>query len=145
MVYADSIEHGKQVRIEDTPEALRNRFSLTDDEVQELAKQAVLIEQHYGRPMDIEWAKDGHNGRLYIVQARPETVRSNQQVMERYQLNETGTVIVEGRAIGHRIGSGTVKVIHNLSEMDRIEAGDVLVTDMTDPDWEPIMKKPLRL
>lgn len=141
MVYADSIEHGKQVRIEDTPEALRNRFSLTDDEVQELAKQAILIEQHYGRPMDIEWAKDGHNGRLYIVQARPETVRSNQQVMERYQLNETGTVIVEGRAIGHRIGSGTVKVIHNLSEMDRIEAGDVLVTDMTDPDWEPIMKK----
>ncbi len=141
MVYADSVEHGKQVRIEDTPEALRNRFSLTDDEVQELAKQAVLIEQHYGRPMDIEWAKDGHNGRLYIVQARPETVRSNQQVMERYQLNETGTVIVEGRAIGHRIGSGTVKVIHNLSEMDRIEAGDVLVTDMTDPDWEPIMKK----
>lgn len=141
MVYADSIEHGKQVRIEDTPEALRNRFSLTDDEVQELAKQAILIEQHYGRPMDIEWAKDGHNGRLYIVQARPETVSSNQQVMERYQLNETGTVIVEGRAIGHRIGSGTVKVIHNLSEMDRIEAGDVLVTDMTDPDWEPIMKK----
>ncbi|TFT48526.1 phosphoenolpyruvate synthase, partial [Proteus mirabilis] len=141
MVYADSIEHGKQVRIEDTPEALRNRFSLTDNEVQELAKQAILIEQHYGRPMDIEWAKDGHNGRLYIVQARPETVRSNQQVMERYQLNETGTVIVEGRAIGHRIGSGTVKVIHNLSEMDRIEAGDVLVTDMTDPDWEPIMKK----
>ncbi|MBQ0212482.1 phosphoenolpyruvate synthase [Proteus vulgaris] len=141
MVYADSIEHGKQVRIEDTPEALRNRFSLTDNEVQELAKQAVLIEQHYGRPMDIEWAKDGHNGRLYIVQARPETVRSNQQVMERYQLNESGSVIIEGRAIGHRIGTGTVKVIHNLNEMDRIEAGDVLVTDMTDPDWEPIMKK----
>ncbi|MEZ2861383.1 phosphoenolpyruvate synthase [Proteus terrae] len=141
MVYADSVEHGKQVRIEDTPESLRNRFSLTDDEVQELAKQAVLIERHYGRPMDIEWAKDGHNGRLYIVQARPETVRSNQQVMERYQLNESGSVIIEGRAIGHRIGTGAVKVIHNLSEMDRIEAGDVLVTDMTDPDWEPIMKK----
>lgn len=141
MVYADSVEHGKQVRIEDTPESLRNRFSLTDNEVQELAKQAVLIEQHYGRPMDIEWAKDGHNGRLYIVQARPETVRSNQQVMERYQLNESGSVIIEGRAIGHRIGTGAVKVIHNLSEMDRIEAGDVLVTDMTDPDWEPIMKK----
>ncbi|MBJ2116286.1 MULTISPECIES: phosphoenolpyruvate synthase [Proteus] len=141
MVYADSVEHGKQVRIEDTPESLRNRFSLTDNEVQELAKQAVLIEQHYGRPMDIEWAKDGHNGRLYIVQARPETVRSNQQVMERYQLNENGSVIIEGRAIGHRIGTGTVKVIHNLNEMDRIEAGDVLVTDMTDPDWEPIMKK----
>lgn len=141
MVYADSVEHGKQVRIEDTPESLHNRFSLTDNEVQELAKQAVLIEQHYGRPMDIEWAKDGHNGRLYIVQARPETVRSNQQVMERYQLNENGSVIIEGRAIGHRIGTGTVKVIHNLNEMDRIEAGDVLVTDMTDPDWEPIMKK----
>ncbi|MEY0450040.1 phosphoenolpyruvate synthase [Proteus terrae] len=141
MVYADSVEHGKQVRIEDTPESLRNRFSLTDNEVQELAKQAVLIERHYGRPMDIEWAKDGHNGRLYIVQARPETVRSNQQVMERYQLNESGSVIIEGRAIGHRIGTGAVKVIHNLSEMDRIEAGDVLVTDMTDPDWEPIMKK----
>ncbi|MCX2586961.1 MULTISPECIES: phosphoenolpyruvate synthase [Proteus] len=141
MVYANSVEHGKQVRIEDTPESLRNRFSLTDNEVQELAKQAVLIEQHYGRPMDIEWAKDGHNGRLYIVQARPETVRSNQQVMERYQLNENGSVIIEGRAIGHRIGTGTVKVIHNLNEMDRIEAGDVLVTDMTDPDWEPIMKK----
>lgn len=141
MVYADSVEHGKQVRIEDTPEPLRNRFSLTDHEVQELAKQAVLIERHYGRPMDIEWAKDGHNGRLYIVQARPETVRSNQQVMERYQLNESGSVIIEGRAIGHRIGTGAVKVIHNLSEMDRIEAGDVLVTDMTDPDWEPIMKK----
>lgn len=141
MVYADSVEHGKQVRIEDTPESLRNRFSLTDHEVQELAKQAVLIERHYGRPMDIEWAKDGHNGRLYIVQARPETVRSNQQVMERYQLNESGSVIIEGRAIGHRIGTGAVKVIHNLSEMDRIEAGDVLVTDMTDPDWEPIMKK----
>ncbi|MEQ5159829.1 phosphoenolpyruvate synthase [Proteus terrae] len=141
MVYADSVEHGKQVRIEDTPESLLNRFSLTDNEVQELAKQAVLIERHYGRPMDIEWAKDGHNGRLYIVQARPETVRSNQQVMERYQLNESGSVIIEGRAIGHRIGTGAVKVIHNLSEMDRIEAGDVLVTDMTDPDWEPIMKK----
>lgn len=141
MVYADSVEHGKQVRIEDTPESLRNRFSLTDHEVQELAKQAVLIERHYGRPMDIEWAKDGHNGRLYIVQARPETVRSNQQVMERYQLNESGSVIIEGRAIGHRIGTGAVKIIHNLSEMDRIEAGDVLVTDMTDPDWEPIMKK----
>ncbi|MCC8365244.1 phosphoenolpyruvate synthase [Xenorhabdus sp. PB61.4] len=141
MVYADSKEHGQQVRTEDVSEALRNRFSLADNEVEELAKQALLIEKHYGRPMDIEWAKDGHNGRLYIVQARPETVRSNQQVMERYQLNEQGSVLVEGRAIGHKIGIGTVKVIHNLSEMDRIQVGDVLVTDMTDPDWEPIMKK----
>ncbi|MCG3461797.1 phosphoenolpyruvate synthase [Xenorhabdus bovienii] len=141
MVYADSKEHGKQVRIEDLPDVLRNRFSLADDEVEALARQALLIEKHYGRPMDIEWAKDGNNGKLYIVQARPETVRSNQQVMERYQLNAQGSVLVEGRAIGHRIGAGTVKVIHNLSEMDRIQAGDVLVTDMTDPDWEPIMKK----
>lgn len=141
MVYANSKEHGKQVQIEDVPEALRNRFSLTDLEVEEFARQAIQIEKHYGRPMDIEWAKDGHNGRLYIVQARPETVRSNQQVMERYQLKQQGQVLVEGRAIGHRIGSGAVKVIHNLSEMDRIQVGDVLVTDMTDPDWEPIMKK----
>ncbi|GAB1439448.1 phosphoenolpyruvate synthase [Providencia sp.] len=141
MVYANSKEHGKQVQIEDVPEALRNRFSLADHEIEELARQALQIEKHYGRPMDIEWAKDGHNGRLYIVQARPETVRSNQQVMERYKLNEQGQVQVEGRAIGHRIGAGTVKVIHNLSEMDRIQTGDVLVTDMTDPDWEPIMKK----
>ncbi|WP_387466952.1 phosphoenolpyruvate synthase [Photorhabdus sp. RM323S] len=141
MIYADNKEHGKQVRIEDVPEAQRNRFSLVDEEVEELARQALLIEKHYGRPMDIEWAKDGHNGKLYIVQARPETVRSNQQVMERYQLNEQGQVLVEGRAIGHRIGAGVVKVIHNLNEMDRIQPGDVLVTDMTDPDWEPIMKK----
>lgn len=141
MVYADSKEHGKQVKIEDVPEALRNRFSLADHEVEELARQALQIEKHYGRPMDIEWAKDGHNGRLYIVQARPETVRSNQQVMERYKLKDRGQVLVEGRAIGHRIGAGSVKVIHNLSEMDRIQPGDVLVTDMTDPDWEPIMKK----
>ncbi|QTL41432.1 phosphoenolpyruvate synthase [Xenorhabdus budapestensis] len=141
MVYADSKEHGQQVRTEDVSEELRNRFSLTDSEVEALARQALLIEKHYGRPMDIEWAKDGYNGKLYIVQARPETVRSNQQVMERYQLNEQGRVLVEGRAIGHKIGVGTVKVIHNLSEMDRIQAGDVLVTDMTDPDWEPIMKK----
>ncbi|MEQ1977218.1 phosphoenolpyruvate synthase [Xenorhabdus sp. SGI240] len=141
MVYADSKEHGKQVRTEAVSEELRNRFSLADSEVEALARQALLIEKHYGRPMDIEWAKDGHNGKLYIVQARPETVRSNQQVMERYQLNEQGNVLVEGRAIGHRIGVGTVKVIHNLSEMDRIQVGDVLVTDMTDPDWEPIMKR----
>ena len=141
MVYANSKEHGKQVQIEDVPEALCNRFSLTDLEVEELSRQALQIEKHYGRPMDIEWAKDGHNGRLYIVQARPETVRSNQQVMERYQLKEQGSVLVEGRAIGHRIGAGSIKVIHNLSEMDRIQPGDVLVTDMTDPDWEPIMKK----
>jgi len=141
MVYADSQAHGEQVRSEDVPEAERDRFCLSDEEVQALAKQAVLIEQHYQRPMDIEWAKDGHTGKLFIVQARPETVRSNGQVMERYTLQGQGSVVVEGRAIGHRIGAGVVKVIHDISEMNRIEKGDVLVTDMTDPDWEPIMKK----
>ena len=125
MVYADSQAHGEQVQIEDVPEAERDRFCLSDEEVQALAKQAVLIEQHYQRPMDIEWAKDGHTGKLFIVQARPETVRSNGQVMERYTLQGQGSVVVEGRAIGHRIGAGVVKVIH----------------DITDPDWEPIMKK----
>ncbi|WP_438500682.1 phosphoenolpyruvate synthase [Pantoea ananatis] len=141
MVYADSREHGEQVRIEDVAEAERDRFCLSDAEVEALAHQAVLIEQHYKRPMDIEWAKDGHTGKLFIVQARPETVRSNGQVMERYSLQGQGKVVIEGRAIGHRIGAGAVKVIHDISEMNRIEKGDVLVTDMTDPDWEPIMKK----
>ncbi|WP_367299174.1 phosphoenolpyruvate synthase [Hafnia alvei] len=141
MVYAASQEHGKQVRIEDVEENARNRFSLNDHEVEQLAHQALMIEQHYGRPMDIEWAKDGHTGKLFIVQARPETVRSNEQVMERYQLTGHSEVLTEGRAIGHRIGAGPVKVIHDISEMNRIEPGDVLVTDMTDPDWEPIMKK----
>lgn len=141
MVYSDNQEHGKQVCIEDVPEAERHQYSLNDDEIQQLARQALLIEKHYGRPMDIEWAKDGHTGKLYIVQARPETVRSNEQVMERYLLNNRGVVLAEGRAIGHRIGAGPVKVINDLSQMDRILPGDVLVTDMTDPDWEPIMKR----
>ncbi len=141
MVYADSQAHGEQVRIEDVPQEARDRFCLSDDEVQALARQAVQIEKHYQRPMDIEWAKDGHTGKLFIVQARPETVRSNGQVMERYSLQGKGEVVVEGRAIGHRIGAGEVKVIHDISEMNRIQKGDVLVTDMTDPDWEPIMKK----
>ncbi|QDX29769.1 phosphoenolpyruvate synthase [Dickeya poaceiphila] len=141
MVYAATQEHGKQVRVEDVEDAQRTRFCLSDDEVQALAHQALLIEKHYGRPMDIEWAKDGHTGKLYIVQARPETVRSNGQVMERYHLPAGGKVLVEGRAIGHRIGAGEVKIVHDISEMHRVNAGDVLVTDMTDPDWEPIMKK----
>lgn len=141
MVYAPSQEHGKQVQIEDVPADLSESFSLVNEEIEELARQALLIEKHYGRPMDIEWAKDGHSGKLYIVQARPETVRSNGSVMERYQLNAQGKVLIEGRAIGHRIGAGPVKVIHDISEMHHILPGDVLVTDMTDPDWEPIMKK----
>ncbi len=124
-----------------SPAELSQRFSLTDAEVEQLARQALLIELHYGRPMDIEWAKDGHTGQLYIVQARPETVRSNEQVMERYQLTSRGKVLIEGRAIGQRIGAGPVKIIHSISEMDQVQPGDVLVTDMTDPDWEPIMKR----
>ncbi len=143
MVYADNPEHGKQVEIVNVDEAQSNRFSLTDDEVMELAKQAVIIEKHYQRPMDIEWAKDGLDGKLYIVQARPETVRSreNTNVIEQFQLQETAKVVCEGRSIGQKIGSGEAKVLSSLAEMDMIQPGDVLVTDMTDPDWEPIMKR----
>ncbi|KNC68771.1 phosphoenolpyruvate synthase [Pseudoalteromonas ardens] len=143
MVYSNDESHGKQVEIVDMEPELSNRFSITDSEVEELAKQAVIIEKHYGRPMDIEWAKDGNDGKLYIVQARPETVRSNEDanVMERYQLKEKSNVVCEGRAIGHKIGSGVVRVLNSIDEMDKVEQGDILVTDMTDPDWEPIMKR----
>ncbi|ART81452.1 phosphoenolpyruvate synthase [Oceanisphaera profunda] len=143
MIYADGQDLGQQVDIKETSKEERNQFSLTDIEVMELAKQAVIIEQHYGRSMDIEWAKDGLDGQLYIVQARPETVRSRQDsnVLERFALAEQGEVIVEGRAIGHKIGSGPAKVIASLDQMDEVKPGDVLVTDMTDPDWEPIMKR----
>ena len=143
MVYSDDEGHGKQVEIIDVQQNLSDQFSITDDEVQELAKQAVIIEKHYGRPMDIEWAKDGNDGKLYIVQARPETVRSNEDanVMERYKLNESSNVIAEGRAIGNKIGTGTVRVLESIAQMDQVQVGDVLVTDMTDPDWEPIMKR----
>ncbi|MGO4999186.1 phosphoenolpyruvate synthase [Oceanisphaera sp. W20_SRM_FM3] len=143
MVYAEGQALGQQVDIKETSKAERNQFSLTDLEVMELAKQAVIIELHYGRPMDIEWAKDGLDGQLYIVQARPETVRSRQDsnVLERFALNEQSEVIVEGRAIGHKIGAGPAKVISSLAQMDEVQPGDVLVTDMTDPDWEPIMKR----
>jgi len=143
MVYSSDESHGKQVEIVDMEPELSNRFSITDEEVQELAKQAVIIEKHYGRPMDIEWAKDGNDGKLYIVQARPETVRSNEDanVMERFQLKAHSNVIAEGRAIGHKIGSGVVRVLNSIDEMDKVQVGDVLVTDMRDPDWEPIMKR----
>ena len=143
MVYSKDVSHGKQVVIQDVPAANRQQFSLTDAEVQELAKQAIIIEKHYGRAMDIEWAKDGQDGKLYIVQARPETVRSREDSneMERYQLKGTAAVVVEGRAIGHKIGSGKAKVLASIADMDQIQPGDVLVTDMTDPDWEPIMKR----
>lgn len=121
----------------------QNRFALSNEEVEDLARQACIIEQHYKRPMDIEWAKDGVDGKIYIVQARPETVRSqtNAQSMERYSLKETSPVMITGRAIGHKIGTGEVKVLSSITEMDRIQPGDILVTDITDPDWEPIMKR----
>ncbi len=143
MTYSDSTEHGKQVEVEDMDPELSRQFSISDDDVMELAKQAVTIEQHYKRPMDIEWAKDGLNGKLYIVQARPETVKSreNKNVIENYRLKQQGETLVEGRAIGHKIGAGPAKVISDLSQMSQIKAGDVLVTDMTDPDWEPVMKR----
>ncbi|WP_438765637.1 phosphoenolpyruvate synthase [Kushneria sp. TE3] len=141
MVYADDRAHGKQVRIEPVDAADQDRFCLSDDEIEALARQAMLIEEHYGRPMDIEWAKDGHTGELLIVQARPETVRSRKQVMERYHLKSRGPVVAEGRAIGQRIGAGPVKIIADISQMHEVSPGDVLVTDMTDPDWEPIMKR----
>jgi len=141
MVYSD--KPGERVRIEDTPAADRARFCLTDEEVHELARQALVIERHYGRPMDIEWAKDGATGKLYIVQARPETVKSRGHAtqIERFQLKQRGTVLVEGRSVGAKIGSGVARVIRSIKDMDRVQAGDVLVADMTDPDWEPVMKR----
>ncbi|WP_088328620.1 phosphoenolpyruvate synthase [Lacimicrobium sp. SS2-24] len=143
MIYSDDASHGKQVDIVDVDAADSHRFSLNDQEVMELAKQAQIIEKHYQRPMDIEWAKDGTDGKLYIVQARPETVRSRDdaQSIERFQLKGEANIVCEGRAIGHKIGSGEAKVLGSIDEMNKIQPGDVLVTDMTDPDWEPIMKK----
>lgn len=143
MIYSTDVGHGKQVEIVDVDGADSHRFSLSDAEVMELAKQAQIIEKHYQRPMDIEWAKDGTDGKLYIVQARPETVRSREdaQTIERFHLKGKAKIVCEGRAIGHKIGNGTAKVLSSIEEMDKIQPGDVLVTDMTDPDWEPIMKK----
>jgi pyruvate,water dikinase len=141
MVYSDV--PGERVKIEDTPADQRGRFSISDDDVHELSKQALVIEQHYGRPMDIEWAKDGVTGKLFIVQARPETVKSRAKAtqIERYALEKRGEVIAEGRAIGQKIGSGVARVVRSLDDMARVQPGDVLVADMTDPDWEPVMKR----
>jgi pyruvate,water dikinase len=141
MVYSD--QPGERVRTEETPAALRNTFSISDADVHELAKQALVIEQHYGRPMDIEWAKDGVSGKLFIVQARPETVKSRGHAtqIERYALSRRGEVIAEGRAIGQKIGSGVARVVRSLDDMNHVQPGDVLVADMTDPDWEPVMKR----
>ncbi len=141
MVYSDV--PGERVRTEDTPAELRRQFSITDADVAELSRQALIIEQHYGRPMDVEWGKDGATGKLYILQARPETVKSRAKAtqIERYALQARGEVICEGRAIGQKIGAGVARVVRSLEDMNRVQPGDVLVADMTDPDWEPVMKR----
>ncbi|MEI6732984.1 MAG: phosphoenolpyruvate synthase [Comamonadaceae bacterium] len=134
---------GGLVKTVDVPTEQRNRYSLTDAEAEKLAHYALVIEQHYGRPMDIEWGKDGIDGELYILQARPETVKSQAagKLEYRYKLKGKSAVIVEGRAIGQKIGTGPIRIVHNISEMDKVQVGDVLVTDMTDPNWEPVMKR----
>ncbi|MGZ5785885.1 MAG: phosphoenolpyruvate synthase, partial [Ramlibacter sp.] len=146
MVFATDAEKsasGKLVKTIDVPLEQRNRYCLTDAEVEQLARYALVIEKHYGRPMDIEWGKDGTDGQIYILQARPETVKSQQggQAELRYKLKGKGTVLVEGRAIGQKVGTGPVRLVHGVGEMDKVQPGDVLVTDMTDPNWEPVMKR----
>ncbi|WP_293763878.1 phosphoenolpyruvate synthase [uncultured Aquitalea sp.] len=144
MEFTDASQAGRSVRTIDVEPALRKQFSISDAEVAELAEYALIIEKHYGRPMDIEWGRDGLDGKLYILQARPETVKSQEDrkdTLRRYRLNNKSAVLCEGRAIGQKIGQGTVRTIKDASEMDRVKAGDVLVTDMTDPDWEPVMKR----
>src|ERR1044071_6547103 len=140
MVFSQSSATGKSTKVVDVPEAERHRFCLSNADILELARYAVTIERHYGRPMDIEWGKDG-DGRLYVLQARPETVKSRKRdVEERFALKVSSRVLVSGRAIGNKIGSGTVRVIADASKMSRVKEGDILVTDMTDPNWEPVMK-----
>ncbi|WP_159914007.1 phosphoenolpyruvate synthase [Pantoea sp. 18069] len=146
MVFASAEEKaasGKLVKTTDVAPELRNRYSLTDADVEQLARYALVIEEHYGRPMDIEWGKDGTDGQIYILQARPETVKSQSkgQAELRYKLMGTGAVLAEGRAIGQKIGTGPVRLVSDISQMDQVQAGDVLVTDMTDPNWEPVMKR----
>ena len=140
---AEKAASGKLVKTTDVPTEQRNRYSLTDADVEQLARYALVIEEHYGRAMDIEWGKDGTDGQLYILQARPETVKSQQKGRseQRYKLKGRGTVLAEGRAIGQKIGTGPVRLVRSISEMDQVQAGDVLVTDMTDPNWEPVMKR----
>lgn len=143
MVYGSEGSTAKSVEIKPVADAEQTRFCITDAQVENLANQVLEIEKHYGHPVDVEWALDGDDGKLYIVQARPETVksRSDASVMERYLLKQKGDILVEGRAIGQRIGAGPVRIITDISEMDKVQPGDVLVTDMTDPDWEPVMKR----
>ncbi|MDR7188171.1 pyruvate,water dikinase [Microbacterium sp. BE35] len=143
MKYTESQEAGASTAFVDVPVWARGQFSITDTEVEELARHAIVIEEHYGRPMDIEWAKDGIDGKLYILQARPETVisRASANVLRRFRLEESGTVLSSGRAIGQRIGAGPVRILRDVTQMSEFQTGDVLVADMTDPDWEPIMKR----
>ena len=144
MVFTDTAETGKSVQVVDVDEAERKRFSISNEEITELAKYALIIEEHYGRPMDIEWGRDGLDGKLYILQARPETVKSQEErnsTLRRYRIENKSTVLCEGRAIGQKVGQGTVRLIKSAAEMDQGQTGDVLVTDMTDPDWEPVMKR----
>lgn len=143
MIYTDDTGHGKSVETVEVAMAERQKYCITNDEVEELAKQAMIIEKHYQRPMDIEWAKDGADNKLYIVQARPETVRSRDdgRIIERYVLDNTSEIVATGRAIGQKIGKGAARLLKDISEMSTLNPGDVLVTDMTDPDWEPIMKR----
>ncbi len=142
MIYSNDPKPGKTVETVDVDEADSMSFSITDEDIIELARMAVTIENHYGRPMDIEWGKDGNDGKLYILQARPETVQSRSgRSIQRYTLKDKGKVIISGRSIGQKIGSGEAKVISSVHEMSRVQAGDVLVSDMTDPDWEPVMKR----
>jgi pyruvate,water dikinase len=144
MEFTGEAKAGLSVKTVDVPIEMRNRYSLNDTEVVELAKYATIIEKHYQRPMDIEWGKDGRDGKLYILQARPETVKSQQKdtdAQQRYKLKGSGNVLTHGRAIGQKIGAGPVRVIRDASEMERVQPGDVLVADMTDPNWEPVMKR----
>jgi pyruvate,water dikinase len=143
MIFSDNPSVGETVKVIDVEEQAQNVFSLNDADVETLARYAVLIEKHYGRAMDIEWGKDGRDGKVYILQARPETVqsRSTGTTLERYQLNANSTVLSPGRSIGQRIGQGKARIIKDISQMDQVQPGDVLITDMTDPDWEPIMKR----
>ena len=143
MVYTDQAEVGLTTQFIDVDSAERSRLSLTDAEVTELARHALTIEDHYGRPMDIEWGKDGRDGQLYILQARPETVKSRQAagITQRFRLAQRGESLIEGRAIGQKIGAGEVRVLTSVADMDQFRPGEVLVADMTDPDWEPIMKR----
>ncbi len=144
MTFTEQAEAGKSVQVVDVAADERKQFSISDEEITELAKYALIIEEHYGRPMDVEWGRDGVDGKLYILQARPETVKSQEsgsRVLRRYSIENKGDVLVEGRAIGQKVGQGKVRLVKSAAEMDVVEAGDILVTDMTDPDWEPVMKR----